>query len=92
MTDLSVRLGHLRRPRLLVRAARFGLSEYNRARVLRRLTGRDEAPSPARAVPILLEAEAQAEDRRRAGDATYSPGRHVELLSALMAEARALGV
>ena len=78
----------LTRPRLLIRAARFGLDRYDRRSGLRRIL-RDEAPvAPGRALAALVEVEAAHEDRRVADDASYSPARHVEALMALLAEAR----
>ncbi|WP_343079018.1 DUF6477 family protein [Ostreiculturibacter nitratireducens] len=88
MTDPAARVAELRRPRLLVRAARFGLSEYNRARDLKRLIRSPVAPAPERAVPALLAEEEQLEETRLAGDAAYSISRHIEILIALMAEVR----
>jgi hypothetical protein len=45
-------------------------------------------PSPAEAVSRLSKLEAETDDRRRTGARTYSILRHVELLIALMGEAR----
>jgi len=78
-------LAGLSRPRLLVRAARFGLAEYRRERDLPRLLGEVR---PAAVLDELFTREAQAEADRAAGVAVYSPARHVELLIALIAEAR----
>ena len=91
MTDhpLAI-LSRLRRPKLLIRAARFGLADYNRDRDLRRVMRAPAAPTPATAVSRLLEEEAHLEDIRKSGGAAYSPARHVEVLIALMAEARLL--
>jgi len=83
-------LSRLRRPKLLIRAARFGLADYNRDRDLRRVMRAPAAPAPATAVSRLLEEEARLEDSRICGGAAYSPARHVEVLIALMAEARLL--
>lgn len=88
-TPLSV-LNRLRRPKLLIRAARFGLADYNRDRDLKRLMRAAAAPAPSLAVPRLIEEEARLEDSRTSGGAAYSPARHVEVLIALMAEARLL--
>lgn len=85
---LTAALSALRRPMLLVRAARFGLTDYRRDRDLRRLLPAAPLPSPATAVDQLLAAEEDAEARRREGAATYSVATHVELLVALIAEAR----
>ena len=83
-------LRRLRRPKLLIRAARFGLAEYNRERDLRRVMRAPSAPAPASALPRLLEEEARLEEIRKSGGAAYSAARHVEVLIALMAEARLL--
>lgn len=88
MLDFAAALAERRRPRLLVRAARLGLSDYRRERDLARLMGgRSRAPD-AEVLPALLEAEQQMETRRRGGDLSYSIARHVEILAALMAEVR----
>lgn len=90
MTDLLSLVSDLRRPRLLIRAARAGLGDYNRTRDLRRLTQASPAPSPDRAVSLLLAEEERLEESRRQGSAGYSLTRHIEILIAMMAEARLL--
>lgn len=88
MEDLGTALSTLKRPQLLVRAARAGLLDYNRKRVLRRLIGTETPPTPADALDRLMKLEREADDSRRAGAAHYSILRHVELLIALLGEAR----
>ena len=88
MTDPQTYLKSLRRPRLLVRAARLGLPEYNRARSLRRLFPGEAKPMPGQAFERLVEHEAALDQIRRDGAAAYSAAHHVELLVALMDEAR----
>ena len=90
MTDFSQALASLRRPGLLIRAARYGQQGYDRKRDLKRITRADDIPAPDRAVKRLMDLEAELEYSRRTHDAAYSPSRHVETLIALMAEARAL--
>ncbi|MGO4907878.1 DUF6477 family protein [Pseudorhodobacter sp. W20_MBD10_FR17] len=90
MSDISTILANLRRPRLLIRAARHGIQDYRRERDLRRLIDAVSPPSPEAALARLFDAEERAEETRRAGDAGYSIARHVELLIAMMAEARLL--
>jgi len=90
MTDLITFVNALRRPRLLIRAAKHGMNDYNRDRVLKRLTRSPSAPSPRGAVSSLLTVEETLETARRSGDASYSVSRHVEVLIALLAEARLL--
>jgi len=89
MTDPITVLKALHRPRLLIRAARFGLTEYRRDRDLNRLVrGHARLPSPVQALDTLLQQEEQMEATRQTGDVSYSIARHVELLIAMMAEAR----
>lgn len=87
MTDPTTFLASLRRPKLLIRAARFGLADYDRTRDLGRLLHLPVAPSPHVAVGRLIEAEALLEESRKTGGAGYRPTRHVEVLIALIAEA-----
>jgi Family of unknown function (DUF6477) len=88
MSDFRMMLANLRRPRLLMHAARFGLGDYRRERDLRRLV--DSAASPDQTVPRLLSVEEALEATRVAGDASYSPARHIDVLIALLAEAQLL--
>jgi len=90
MTDLKTALDALRRPRLLIRAARFGLVDYNRDRDLRRLIRSEKTPSPMAALGLLMDEEARIEESRQTDLAGYSPARHIDLLVAIMAEARLL--
>jgi hypothetical protein len=88
MTDCRTMRETLRRPRLLMRAARFGLAEYRRERDLRRYV---EGPtSPEDTVSSLMSVEARLEATRITGDAAYSVARHIEVLIALLAEAQFL--
>lgn len=89
MTDFRALLADLRRPQLLIRAARFGLCDYRRDRDLKRLLD-GQQPAPDRAVPRLLNEEERLEEIRKSGDAAYSLTRHIEILIALMAEVRLL--
>ena len=88
MSDFCKTLASLRRPRLLTHAARFGLGDYRRERDLRRLVRCGD--SPEETVPTLLSVEERLEATRQAGDASYSVARHIEVLIALLAEARLL--
>jgi hypothetical protein len=87
MTEIITHIAALRRPKLLIRAARLGLQDYVRERDLARALRQARAAGGA-ALERLLAEEAQLESTRRAGDATYSVARHVEVLIALLAESR----
>ncbi len=88
MTDCRTMLASLRRPRLLMRAARFGLGEYRRERDLRRCVPGHTSPEDT--VFSLMSVEARLEATRVTGDAGYSIARHIEVLIALLAEAQFL--
>jgi hypothetical protein len=90
MQDILGRVESLKRPPLLVRAARFGLDDYNRAGQLPRLLRCLAPPRSGEAILRLLDLEADLEDLRHEKAAEYSVARHVEVIIALMAEARLL--
>lgn len=85
MHDTFTVLETIRRPRLLMQAARIGMGAYRRGRDLRRLIG-GEAPTD-QAITRLICEEQRQEVSRVAGTTGYSPARHIELLAALIAEA-----
>ncbi|WP_323715723.1 DUF6477 family protein [Paracoccus aminovorans] len=82
------RLGQpqMRRPRLLVRAARAGLAGWNRRRDLRRLLKCDDLPAVGVALARLRAEEAQLDAVRRERRADYDVHRHILLLIAILAE------
>jgi len=90
MTNAHDRLNRLRRPRLLIRAAHFGLPEYRKTPALRALIDRSGARTRCEVATALFEAEEELDARRRAGDARYRVARHVDLLIALISEVRLL--
>lgn len=88
MQDFRSLLANLIRPRLLIRAARHGVQDYQRDRDLKRLFSAGHVPGPEAAMTQLLAHEQELEITRKNGDAGYSIARHVDLLIALMAEVR----
>ena len=90
MLDISARIAQLRRPGLLIKAARFGLDDYVRNMHLRRILKTDSIPRPAPAVMQLLDIESALNTARIEKQATYSVARHVDVMIALMAEAQIL--
>ncbi|NEX44954.1 DUF6477 family protein [Pseudotabrizicola algicola] len=86
MSDFRAPLADLRRPKLLMHAARFGVSDYRRERDLRRLISLPASPEAT--VSQLLSQEDKLEQNRQRGDAAYSIARHIEVLIALLAESR----
>ena len=91
MHDLANRLETLRRPKLLVRAARSGLTTYRRDVHLARALGLLGHTRLLRTLPALerlLELEQELDIERRAESNGYSYAKHVEVLIAVMAESR----
>lgn len=88
MTDFSSTLNAMRRPKILIRAARAGLADYRRDRDLGRVLRTPRPAGDRNAIVPLLAEEARLEEQRLAGDATYSVQRHITVLTALIAEAR----
>lgn len=90
MQDILTMLSALQRPRLMMRAARIGAEDYRRDRHLPRLLGYGTLPRTAAAVMKLMEIEAVFEEQRAQSDASYSLVQHLDVLIALVAEARVL--
>lgn len=88
MQDVLSMLNSLRRPRLLIRAARIGARDYSRDRHLGRLLGYGGLPRPASALMRLIDLERGLNDLRRSEDAGYSLPRHLDVLIAMMGEAQ----
>ena len=90
MQDIQTMLSQLRRPGLLIRAARAALEGYRREVHLSELLGQTVLPRHAAAALRLFEQEADLDRRRREGCGTYSVVRHVAVLTALIGEAAQL--
>ncbi|WP_238365226.1 DUF6477 family protein [Mesobacterium pallidum] len=90
MQDVLSLLASLRRPGLLIRAARHGQDDYNRKAHLPRHLGYGVLPRHGAALLRLMELEADQNAKRAAGDAGYALSTHVDLLIAMMGEARLL--
>ncbi len=90
MQDVLSMLQALRRPPLLMRAARIGADDYQRAAHLPRLLGYGMLPRHGAALMKLMELENTLNDQRRSGDTSYSLVKHVDVLIAMVGEARVL--
>ncbi|EAQ03556.1 hypothetical protein OB2597_03012 [Pseudooceanicola batsensis HTCC2597] len=86
MQDAATRLAALRRPRIMIEAARRGAARYDRDRHLVRILGR--VPRRGAAMVQLLELEAGMEAARRSDPGVYRPAPHLAALIALLGEAR----
>ncbi|KIN72317.1 DUF6477 family protein [Sulfitobacter guttiformis] len=90
MKDIHSLLAALHRPRLLMRAARIGAQDYRRATTLPRLLGYGLLPRHADALVRLVDMEREMEQQRTDSDPCYSVIAHVDVLIAIVAEAREL--
>ncbi len=90
MNDTAALLASVRRPKILIRAARAGVVDYRRDRDLKRLLRNGRPGAPQMTIEPLLAEEDRLETTRNAGDGTYSIQRHVAVLTAIIAEARHL--
>lgn len=90
MSQYETILAALQRPRTLIRAARHGATRYRRDRDLTLFKGQARPGSAQAIVQSLLERESDLEFTRRSGSAEYSVTQHVSVLTALIAEVRAV--
>ena len=90
MNDILSMLNVLRRPRLLMRAARIGAEDYRRSAHLPRLLGYGALPRHAIALMRLIEIEGELNALRLGDDSSYSLFRHIDVLIAIVGEARIL--
>lgn len=88
MTDLFSMLSQLRRPRLLIQAARAGSEDYRRDPHLHRLLGQGQLPKSGDALMRLMDIEDALNQLRCARAGSYSLVAHVDVLIAMMGEAR----
>ena len=92
MLNTHTLLSALRRPKILIRAARLGLADYNRDADLRFIARTKTTPRAGDALKTLISQENELEVSRKEGDARYSVHQHIRVLTALLAEARLPGL
>lgn len=90
MQDIMTQLETLHRPRLLMRAARIGAEDYRRDTHLPRLLNTGMSSRSGALLMRLVELENDLNDLRLSEDASYNILRHIDLLIAIVAEARQL--
>jgi len=90
MQDVLSMLQALRRPPLLMRAARIGADDYRRTTHLPRLMGYGVLPRHGPALLKLMELEYDLNAQRLSGNTSYSLLKHVDVLIAMVGEARVL--
>lgn len=90
MQDVLSMLQALRRPPLLMRAARIGADDYHRGTHLPRLLGYGVLPRHGAALMKLMEIENDLNGQRLTGNTSYSLIKHVDVLIAMVGESRIL--
>ena len=75
------------RPKTLIDTARIGARLYRRERDLQGAIPGASTRADGQIIIRLSEAERQCEELRRGCSPAYRPGKHVQILSALIAEA-----
>ncbi len=81
------RLQRLNRPKILVQAARHGVTTYERKPHLLHLFGWQKPKSLSALLDTLFEKEAELNKMRRINDAAYQIQDYIAILTALIAEA-----
>lgn len=76
-----------KRPKLLMRAAKFACSYYRREIDLSRILRCMPSKSQHDIVLRLIELEAEQDEKRRLNDAAYFVSDHIDCLAALISEA-----
>lgn len=88
MINTQTILSSLKRPKILINAARLGMADYNRDADLRFIVKTSTTPDHDAAIETLLARENELESNRKDGNAGYSVHEHIRVLAALLAEAR----
>ena len=88
MQDINSHINTLKRPKLLVSAARHGMDSYNRNIHLARYIEFVPLPGPGAALMHLFEIEKEMDTARREKRGSYAPSNHIDILVAIMAEAQ----
>ncbi len=88
MTNSISTLNSLKRPKILISAARLGLANYDRDADLRFIVKTGRTPCHDAAIESLLTRESALEDNRKEGHAGYNVQEHIRVLTALFAEVR----
>ena len=92
MQDALTILHKLRRPKMLMRAAQIGVAEYKRVAHLLRLLGYGRMPKQSEVILKLIEIEIEKNLKalRKAGESADNLLRHIDVMIAIVGEARDL--
>ena len=88
MIPKTTPLAGMRRPKILIESARIAVKNYKRESALNRLFKTKRPDTKAALVSALKQREQDIENLRKLGDGTYLAQAHVQVMTALIAEAR----
>lgn len=88
MTRFEETLSRIKRPAILLRAARVALDQHNHRNAIFRLFGEVPPIGSDDLFALLLEQEEYMNTQRKTGEANYSIARHILVLTALLHECR----
>jgi hypothetical protein len=90
MQSIQDQVQRLKRPKLMVKAARISADTFNRKVRLPHLLERGTCPAVGEAIMQLLNLEGEANALRHLDDPNYSYEHHISLLAAIIAETNLL--
>jgi hypothetical protein len=88
MINAHTLLNTLKRPKILISAARLGMADYDRDTDLRFIVKTGQTLDHNAAIETLIAKEGELESNRKNGQAHYSVQEHIRVLTALLAEVR----
>jgi hypothetical protein len=88
MINAHTLLNTLKRPKILISAARLGMADYDRDADLRFIIKTGQTPDHNEAIETLIAKESELESSRKDGQSHYSVQEHIRVLTALLAEVR----
>lgn len=86
MSGFRKKLAAVKRPKILIRAAEIASLTYVRSRDLSAILGFSHSLSTTLIILQLFDLEEVTNGKRLQEDASYDPKKHVQILSALLAE------
>lgn len=86
MSQFQKRLSNLKRPKILIKAAKIASQTYRRSRDLSRILGYSHPTLDSSIHQQIFDLEHSINQKRRLGDASYDLKTHVQVLGALLAE------
>ena len=86
MSKFQNRLSNLKRPKIIIKAAKIASQTYRRSRDLSRVLGYSHPALNSSIHQQLFDLEHSINQKRCLGDASYDLKTHVQVLSALLAE------